>query len=80
MMTQRRKRPHSWPKNVRPPTPISVDGNQRRPALDENEKEKSEDNEKEIKVYYEPAKRDWLYINTYICNFKLNSSFQSAIG
>ena len=60
MMTQRRKRPHSWPKNVRPSTLISVVGNQRqrRPALDENEKEKSEDNGKEIEVYFEPAKRD----------------------
>ena len=48
MMTQRRNRPHSWPKNVRPSTPISVDENQRRPALNENEKEKSEDNGKEI--------------------------------
>ena len=60
MITQRRKRPHSWPKNVRPPTPISVDGNERErmPALKENEKKKSEDNGKEIKVYYDPAKRD----------------------
>ena len=60
MLTERRKRPHSWPKNVRPLTPISVDGNQRerRPALNENEKDKSEDNGKEIEVYYEPAKRD----------------------
>ena len=58
MMTQRRKRPHSWPKNVRPLTPISVDGNQGRPALNENEKERSEDNGKEMEVYYEPAKRD----------------------
>ena len=58
MMTQRRKRPHSWPKNVRPSTPISVDGNQRRPAINENEKEKSEANGKEIEVYYEPAKGD----------------------
>ena len=60
MMTQRRKRPQSWPKNVRPSTPISVDGNQRerRPALDENKKEKHEDNGKEIEVYYEPVKRD----------------------
>ena len=55
MMTQRRKRSNSWPKNVRPSTPISVDGNQIRPAL--NEQEKSEDNGKEIEVYYEPAKR-----------------------
>ena len=60
MMTQRRKRPHSWPKNERASTPVSVDGNQRerRPALNENEKEKSEDNGKKIEVYYEPAKRD----------------------
>ena len=60
MMMQRRKRPHSWPKYVRPSTPISVDGNQgeRRPALDKNEKEKSENNGKEIEVYYEPVKRD----------------------
>ena len=58
MMTQRRKRPHSWPKNVRPSTPMSVDGNQRRPALNENEKEKSKDNGKEIKVNHEPGKRD----------------------
>ena len=39
-MTQRRKRPHSWPKNVSPSTPISVDGNQRWPALNENERRK----------------------------------------
>ena len=45
MMTQRRKRPHSWPKNVRP-------------ALNENEKEKHENNGKEIEVYYKSAKRD----------------------
>ena len=58
MITQRRKRPHSWPKNVRPSTPISVNRNQRRPALNENKKEKSEDNGKEIEVHYEPVKRD----------------------
>ena len=60
MMIQRRRSPHSWPKNVRPSTPISVDGNQgeRRPALDEDEKDKSENNGQEIEVYYEPAKRD----------------------
>ena len=57
-MTQRRKRPHSCLKNVRPSTPISADGNQgeRMQTLNENEKEKSEDNRKEIEVYYKPAK------------------------
>ena len=49
MMTQRRKRPHSWPKNVRPSTPT--------PGLNENEKERCEDNGREIEVYYEPMKR-----------------------
>ena len=58
MMTQKRKKPHSWPENVRPSTPISVDGNQKRSALNENKKEESEDNEKEIEVYYDPVKRD----------------------
>ena len=53
MMPQGRKRPHSWPKNARPLTPKSVEGNQRKPALN-----KSEDNRKEIEVYYEPAERD----------------------
>ena len=52
-MPQGRKRPHSWPKNVRPSTPKPVEGNQRRPALNEGE-----DNGKEIEVYYEPAERD----------------------
>ena len=53
MMPPGRKRPHSWPKNVRPLTPKPVEGNQRKPALNE-----SEDNGKEIEVYYEPAERD----------------------
>ena len=52
-MTQRRKIPHSWPKNVRPSTPLSEKGIQGKPALKENE-----DNSKEIEVYYEPAERD----------------------
>ena len=58
MMTQRRKRHHSWPKNVRPSAP--VDGNQRErmPALNENERRNSGDNGKKIEVYNEPAKRD----------------------
>ena len=58
MMTQRIKGPHIWLKNVRPSTLVSIDGNQRRPALNENEKEKNEDSGKEIEVYYEPAKID----------------------
>ena len=53
MMTQRRKRPHNWPKNVRPSTPLSEKGNQGKPTPNENE-----DNRKEIEVYYEPAERD----------------------
>ena len=53
MMPQGRKRPHSWPKNMRPSTPKPVEENQRRPALN-----KGEDNGKEIEVYYEPAERD----------------------
>ena len=53
MMPQGRKRPHSWPKNVRPSTPKPVEGNQRRPVLNVGE-----DNGKEIEVYYEPAERD----------------------
>ena len=53
MMPQRRKRPHSWPKNVRPLTPKPAEENQRRPALNE-----SENNRKEIEVYYESAERD----------------------
>ena len=53
MMPQGRKRPHSWPKNVQPSTPLSRKGNQGKPALNENE-----DNRKEIEVYYEPAERD----------------------
>ena len=52
-MPQKRKRPHSWPKNVRPSTPKPVEGKQRRPALNE-----SEDSGKEIEVYYKPAERD----------------------
>ena len=54
MMPQGRKRPHSWPKNVRPSTSKPVEGNQRRPSLNEGE-----DNGKEIQVYYEPAERDF---------------------
>ena len=50
MMPQGRKRPHSWPKNVRLSMSELVDGNQRKPALKENEKE--------IEVYYEPVERD----------------------
>ena len=53
MMPQGRKRLHGWAKNVRPLTPKPVEGNQRRPILNE-----SEDNGKEIEVYYKPAKRD----------------------
>ena len=53
MMPQGRKRPHSWPKNVRPATSKPVEGNQTRPALKEDE-----DNRKEIEVYFEPAKKD----------------------
>ena len=41
----KRKRHHSWAKNIRP-------------TLNEKEKEKCEDNGKEIEVYYEPGKRD----------------------
>ena len=52
-MPQRRKKPHGWPKNVRPLAPKPAEGNQRRPALN-----KGEDNGKEIEVYYEPAERD----------------------
>ena len=33
LMPQGRKRPHSWPKNVRPLNPKPVEENQRRPAL-----------------------------------------------
>ena len=61
MMTQRKKRPYSWPEYVRPLTPRPVDGNPRErwPALNENkEKKKCEDDGKEIEVYYEPAERD----------------------
>ena len=58
IVTQGRRRHHSWPKTVRPSTPMSVDGNQRRPALNGDKKEKSEDDGKEIEVYYEPAKRE----------------------
>ena len=38
---------------------MSVDGNQRRPALNGDKKKTSEDDGKEIEVYYEPAKRDF---------------------
>ena len=58
IVTQGRRRPHSWPKTVRPSTPMSVDGNQRWPALNGDKKEKSEDDGKEIEDYSEPAKRD----------------------
>ena len=40
IVTQGRRRPHSWPKTVRPSTPMSVEGNQRRPALNGDKKEK----------------------------------------
>ena len=62
MMTQRRKRPHSWPKTIRPPTPIPVYDTPRgrRLTLKEikSEEEKNKDNRKEIEVYYEPAERE----------------------
>ena len=47
-------------KRIRHHLVCGVNGNQRErwPALNENEKEKCEDNGKEKEVYYEPAKRD----------------------
>ena len=52
-MPQRRKKPPSWPRGLRPST--SVDGQ----APNENkEKKKCEDNGKEIEVYCEPVERD----------------------
>ena len=52
-MLQERKRPHSWPKNVRPSIPKPIEGNHRKPALNEGE-----DDRGEIEVYYELADRD----------------------
>ena len=37
---------------------MPADGKQRRPALNGDKKEKSDNDGKEIEVYYEPAKRD----------------------